>query len=161
RHFTGFVRDLSESQRTERRLQELQTELLHVSRLSAMGQMAAALAHELNQPLTAIINYAVAARRISEAQSASLPPRLLEVLEKSAQQASRAGQTIRRLRHFVEKGPTEHRSEDINKVLEEASALALVGAKEPGVRVAYSLATDLPEVTIDKVQVQQVVLNLV
>ena len=161
RRFTGFVRDLTERHRTERRLQDLQSELMHVSRLSAMGQMGAALAHELNQPLTAIINYVQAARRMSEASGEPLSPRVAEVLEKTAQQAARAGQIIRRLRQFVEKGSTEHRAEDINRVAEEASALALVGAKELGIRVSLVLAASLPPVAIDKIQIQQVLLNLI
>ena len=161
REFTGFVRDLTERQATENRLQELQAELMHVSRLSAMGQMGAALAHELNQPLTAIISYSQAARRLAEAAGGEMPARITEVMGKTVAQALRAGQIIRRLRQFVEKGTTEHHAEDINKVVEEASALALVGAKETNVRVSFSLAADLPLVTIDKVQVQQVVLNLV
>jgi len=160
RRFTGFIRDLTERHRTERRLQDLQSELMHVSRLSAMGQMGAALAHELNQPLTAIINYVQAARRMSEASGQPLPPRIVEVLDKTAQQAARAGQIIRRLRQFVEKGSTDHRAEDLNKVVEEASALALVGAKEIGIRVSLVLAAALPPVAIDKIQIQQVMLNL-
>jgi two-component system, LuxR family, sensor kinase FixL len=161
RQFIGFIRDLTERQRTERRLQEVQAELMHVSRLSAMGQMGAALAHELNQPLTAIINYCQAGRRLSETSAGQIPARVGEIMEKAAQQANRAGQIIRRLRQFVEKGSTEHRPEDVNKVVEEASALALVGAKETGIRVSLALSADLPPVAIDKIQVQQVVLNLV
>ncbi len=159
--FIGFVRDLTERQEVERRLQELQSELMHVSRLSAMGQMGAALAHELNQPLTAIINYSQAAKRLSEAASSQSSTRAMEVMEKISQQALRAGQVIRRLRQFVEKGSTEHRPEDVNKVVEEACALALVGTRESGVRAVFDLAADLPPVSIDKIQVQQVVLNLV
>ena len=159
--FIGFVRDLTERQEVERRLQELQSELMHVSRLSAMGQMGAALAHELNQPLTAIINYSQAAKRLSEAASSQSSTRAVEVMEKISQQALRAGQVIRRLRQFVEKGSTEHRPEDVNKVVEEACALALVGTRESGVRAVFDLAADLPPVSIDKIQVQQVVLNLV
>jgi len=89
-----------------------------------------------------------------------LPPRVAEALEKAAQQTARAGQIIRRLRLFVEKGATEHRAEDINKVVEEASALALLGAKEMGIRVSFKLAASLPMVLIDKIQIQQVILNL-
>lgn len=159
--YTGFVRDLSERQSTEKRLQELQTELLHFSRLSAMGQMASALAHELNQPLTAVINWARAARRLLQMQGGEVPPKALEFIEKSIDQASRAGQIIRRLRNFIEKGDTERQLEDANKVVEEATLLALVGAKESGVRVMLGFAAGLPPVLIDKVQVQQVMINLI
>ena len=159
--FTGFARDLSGSQSTEKRLQELQIELLHFSRLSAMGQMASALAHELNQPLTAVINWAQAARRTLQAPDADVPPKALEFMEKAIDQASRAGQIIRRLRNFIEKGDTERQLEDANKVVEEATLLALVGAKESGVRVMLNFAAGLPPVLIDKVQVQQVIINLI
>jgi two-component system sensor kinase FixL len=159
--FTGFVRDITASQQTQKRVQELQAELLHVSRLSAMGQMGSALAHELNQPLTAIVNYIQACRRLLQAQFGAVPPRIDEVMEKAAAQATRAGQIIRRLRQFVEKREAARQFEDLNNVVEEASALALVGAREASVRVQLELAPDLPQVALDKIQVQQVVLNLV
>ena len=162
RFFTGFVRDLTERQRTEKRVQDLQSELLHVSRLSTMGQMASTLAHELNQPLTAITNYLQAARRLVAGSSpASGGPTAEEVMDKAITQATRAGEVIRRLRDFVAKGEAERRIEVLNKVVEEATALALVGAKQFGVRTDFSLDPAVPPVFIDKVQVQQVVLNLV
>jgi two-component system sensor kinase FixL len=159
RAFVGFVRDITERQGTERRLQELQSELLHNSRMSTMGQMASALAHELNQPLTAVINYAQAGRRLVAA--GGNPATITEVLDKAVTQAERAGKIIRRLRDFLERGDTERRLEDINKVVEEATALALVGAKDSGVKVRFGIARTLPPVMIDKIQIQQVVLNLV
>ncbi|WP_207461842.1 PAS domain-containing sensor histidine kinase [Azospirillum sp. SYSU D00513] len=171
--FTGFVRDLTERQATEKRMQELQSELLHVSRVSAMGQMSATLAHELNQPLTAVINYVKATGRLLErlgGQTAggqeggpdgAVVAKVRETMDKAASQAARAGQIIRRLRNFVEKGHPERRPESLNKVVEEASALALVGAKESNVRVRMNLLPDDPSVLIDKIQVQQVLLNLV
>jgi two-component system sensor kinase FixL len=161
RAFTGFVRDLTESQQADRRLQELQTELVHVARLSDMGQMASALAHELNQPLTAIINWVQAARRLLLAQLAEPPSKAMAFMDNAIEQANRAGQIIRQLRSFIERGDVERRSEDINRVVEEAAALALVGAKETGVRAVFNLAPQLPGAWIDKVQVQQVVINLV
>jgi two-component system sensor kinase FixL len=126
-----------------------------------MGQMGAALAHELNQPLTAIVNYMQACRRLLGAQVGTVPPRVDEALEKAIAQAARAGEIIRRLRQFVGKGDNERRFEDLNNVIEEATALALVGAKQQGVRVMLELASDLPRIALDKVQIQQVVLNLV
>lgn len=161
RLFTGFVRDITERQENQKRLQELQAELTHVCRLNAMGQMGAALAHELNQPLTAIVNYMQACRRLLQTQIGTIPPRVDEAIEKAAAQAARAGEIIRRLRQFVGKGENERRLEDLNNVVEEASALALVGAKQQGVRVMVELAPDLPRIALDRVQIQQVVLNLV
>jgi two-component system sensor kinase FixL len=161
RLFTGFVRDLTEVQQTKRRLQELQADFLHSSRLSTMGRMAATLAHELNQPLTAILNYVQAASALLETGTPGMVARVPDALAKAGAQAERAGAIIRRLREFVARGATERRPEDLNKVVEEAGALALIGAQGQGVHVSFRLPGDLPAVMIDKVQVQQVVLNLV
>jgi two-component system sensor kinase FixL len=161
RHFfTGFIRDVTERQQTERRLQDLQSELLHVSRLSTMGQMASTLAHELNQPLTAVTNYLQGLRRLL-ASPANDPARVSEVIERAVAQAARAGQVIRRLREFVAKGETERHPENLNSVVEEAVALGLIGARQYGVRIILQLDRGVTPVFIDKVQVQQVVLNLV
>jgi two-component system, LuxR family, sensor kinase FixL len=158
RIFTGFIRDLTDRQKTERRLEELQSELIHVSRLSEMSQMGSTLAHELNQPLTAITNYVETGRRWIELQN---PAKAVENLEKAAGQASRAGEIIQGLRQFTEKGRTERRPEPINQVVEEASALALIGATQIGVRTEFELAPGTPLATIDKVQIQQVLVNLI
>jgi two-component system sensor kinase FixL len=162
RFFTGFVRDLTERQQTETRLQELQSELVHLSRLTALGEMASALAHELNQPLSAIANYLKGSRRrlastgATDGRLASLD----EALDKAAHQALRAGEIIRRLRAFVARGETEHRVERLSTLIEEASALALVGAKEADVRVRFELDQRAELVLVDKVEVQQVLINL-
>jgi two-component system sensor kinase FixL len=161
RFFTGFIRDLTERQKAEARLQELQSELVHISRLTALGEMASALAHELNQPLSAIANYMKGSRRLLENSSDQQSVMIREAMDKAAEQSLRAGQIIRRLRDFVARGETERRIEGLKKLLEEASALALVGAKDRGVRVAYAFDPALDFVLADKVQVQQVVLNLV
>ena len=160
RLFTGFLRDLTERQRTLRRLQELQSELAHVSRLTEMGQMASALAHELNQPLTAATNYLEAAQLLFAGGSSAAIERSARVVDNALGQVGRATQIIRRLREFVRKGETQQRAESIGKIIEEAAALALIGAKERGVKVQLQSAPQLPDVLIDKVQIQQVVVNL-
>jgi two-component system sensor kinase FixL len=160
-YFTGFIRDLTERQNTEARLQELQAELVHISRLTAMGEMASALAHELNQPLSAISNYLKGSSRILADRDDEDTPLLKEALSKAAEQAVRAGQIIRRLRDFVSRGETERRVESLTKLMEEASALALVGVKEYGVHVEYHLDPTVDFIMADKVQIQQVVLNLI
>jgi two-component system sensor kinase FixL len=160
RYFTGFVRDLTERQETDARLQELQTELVHISRLSAMGEMASTLAHELNQPLTAIANYMKGSSRIVSELEFDRSALLKSALDKSAEQAMRAGQIIRRLRDFVARGESEKTVESLSKVIEEASALALVGARESGVRVRMFLGSPADMVVVDKIQIQQVLLNL-
>jgi len=160
RYFTGFIRDLTERQKTEARLQELQTELVHISRLTAMGEMASALAHELNQPLSAIANYLKGAKRLLEGRSDDETRMVCGAMDKAAEQSLRAGQIIRRLRDFVARGESERRVESINKLIEEASALALVGAKEHGVRVRLQIDPTHDLILADKVQIQQVLLNL-
>ena len=159
--FTGFIRDLSERQKTEARLQELQAELVHISRLTAMGEMASTLAHELNQPLAAIANYLKGARRILDKPQSDMKPLVREALDKATEQSLRAGQIIHRLRNFVARGESERKRESLSKLLEEASALALVGAKDQGVRVRFELDAVRDLVFVDKVQVQQVILNLI
>ena len=137
RYFTGFIRDLTERQETEARLQELQSELVHISRLTAMGEMASTLAHELNQPLSAIANYLKGSRRLIDANAADAPARIREAIDKAGEQALRAGQIIRRLRDFVARGESERSVENLPKLVEEAGALAMVGAKERDIRVRF------------------------
>lgn len=160
RHFTGFIRDLTERQQAEARLQELQAELVHVSRLSALGEMASALAHEINQPLSAIANYLKGSRVLLSRPDVP-HKKVADAVERAAAEALRAGDIIRRLRDFVAKGETERSVESLPKLIEEASALALIGAKQHGIRVRYEFSPDVDLVLADKVQVQQVVLNLV
>jgi two-component system sensor kinase FixL len=160
RFFTGFIRDLTERQETEARLQELQTELVHISRLTALGEMASTLAHELNQPLSAIANYMKGSRRLLEGSTEADTGLIRDAMDKAAEQAVRAGQIIRRLRDFVARGESEHQVESVRKLIEEASALALVGIKDQGIRVRFDFHPGSDLVLADKVQVQQVMLNL-
>jgi two-component system, LuxR family, sensor kinase FixL len=160
RFFTGFIRDLTERQKSEFRLQELQSELIHISRLTAMGEMASTLAHELNQPLSAISNYLQGSRRLLASRGDEPSSILRDALDKAAQQAIRAGQIIRRLRDFVARGESEHRVEHIKKLVEEASALALVGVKDQDIRVRFDFDPSVELVLADKVQIQQILLNL-
>ncbi|AMN45009.1 PAS domain S-box protein [Rhodoplanes sp. Z2-YC6860] len=161
RFFTGFIRDLTERQQTEARLQDLQSELIHISRLTAMGEMASTLAHELNQPLSAITNYMKGSKRLLESGSDGSAAMVREAIDKAAEQALRAGQIIRRLRDFVARGESEYRVEVISKLVEEACALALVGAKDLGVRVKFEFDQTADLALADRVQIQQVLLNLV
>jgi two-component system, LuxR family, sensor kinase FixL len=160
RYFTGFVRDLTEHQQTQARLQELQSELVHVSRLSAMGEMASALAHELNQPLSAISNYMKGSRRLLSTSSDPNAAKIESALDRAAEQAIRAGQIIRRLRNFVSRGESERRVESISKLIEEAGALGLTGAREQGVLLRFNLDPSCDLVLVDRVQIQQVLVNL-
>lgn len=160
RFFTGFVRDLTERQETQRRLQDLQSALVHISRFTAMGEMASTLAHELNQPLTAIASYLNGCRRLLDGKENAKTAMIRDAIERAADQALRAGQIIRRLRQFVSRGESERQVESLAKLIEEASALALVGIKETGVRVTFSFDPRVAFVLVDKIQIQQVILNL-
>ena len=159
RFFTGFIRDLTERQRTETKMQALQSELVHVSRLTALGEMASALAHELNQPLSAISNYLNGSKMLLARDEIPVA-KVVDAVERSASAALRAGEIIRRLRDFVARGETERRIESLPKLIEEAAALALVGAREHGIRVSTRFDPAVDLVLADKVQVQQVVVNL-
>ncbi len=161
RLFTGFIQDLTERQRTELRLHDLQSELAHVSRVTAMGTLATALAHELNQPLTAIANYVETSRDLLADCTPENVETVREALQECAVQSVRAGQIVRRLRDFISRGESEQRVESLSRLISEASALALVGAGERGIEVEVKLARELDRVLVDRIQVQQVLLNLI
>ncbi|MFO1097936.1 MAG: PAS domain S-box protein [Xanthobacteraceae bacterium] len=160
RYFTGYVRDLTEHQETQQRLEQMQSELVHISRLTAMGEMASALAHELNQPLSAVANYLTGSRRLLADASEDNLRLVRTAIDAAVEQSLRAGQIIRRLRDFVAHREPEKRIESLRKLIEEASALALVGAKELGIRVRLRFEPAIDRVIVDKVQIQQVMLNL-
>ncbi|MGZ5920300.1 MAG: PAS domain S-box protein [Rhizomicrobium sp.] len=160
RFFTGFVRDLTERQQSQQKLQEIQAELVHMARFTALGEMATTLAHELNQPLTAIASYLNGARRLLDGGREEDLPMTRGAIVSAAEQALRAGQIIRRLREFVARGESERAPENLRQLVQEASALSLVGAKEAGVLFSLNVDENTPIVVVDKVQVQQVLLNL-
>jgi two-component system sensor kinase FixL len=160
RIFTGFIRDLTDQQRSELRVKELQSELIHVSRVSAMGTMASTLAHELNQPLTAIANYMEAGRDLLDSGDADDKDLLREAIDEAAKQALRAGLIVRRLRDFVSRGEVEKTVEELPVMIDEASRLGLSGAHERGVRAFFDLDPAATKVVVDRVQIQQVLVNL-
>jgi two-component system sensor kinase FixL len=159
--FTGFIRDLTEPQATQRRLHDLQGELAHVARVTAMGTLATALAHELNQPLTAIANYVETARDLLSTPDPATLEVVREALGECATQSVRAGQIVRRLRDYISRGELERRPESLKRLIEESSALAMIGASERGVEIEVRLDATVDEVLVDRIQIQQVILNLV
>lgn len=160
-HFTGFIRDLTEQQVAERRLRELQSEVTHMSRFTALGEMASTLAHEINQPLTAITNYLKGCQRLLERLDSEQAPVLRDAVGKAADQALRAGHIIRRLREFVARGEGERRIESLPRLIEDASTLALIGAKENGIATSFRLDPAADLVLADRIQIQQVLVNLI
>jgi two-component system sensor kinase FixL len=162
RIFTGFIHDITHRQQTEMRLQDLQAELAHVGRVSEMASLASSLAHELNQPLTAIANYCEAARDLIGGETNELNTELIrEAMDEAAKEAIRAGQIVGRLRQFMSHGDTERRPESLSRLITEANALALVGSREHGIDVQLQVDRAMDEIFVDRVQIQQVLVNLI
>lgn len=161
RVFTGFIRDLTERRRTEERLESLQSELIHVSRVSAMGTMASTIAHELNQPIAAIANYAESVRDMLAKPQPDDFPLMREALDETAKEALRAGHIVRRLRDFVARGEVEKTIEALPALINEASVLGLMTAREKGVETRFDIDPYASPVFVDKVQIQQVLINLI
>ncbi len=159
--FTGMILDISERVVAEKRVRELQDELIHVARLSAMGEMASALAHELNQPLTAISNYSSAAKRMLDSGQPQATDAATKLVLKASEQAQRAGEIIRRLRQFIVLGETDRAWHDLAPCVQEAAELGMVGSSAKAVRFELEVEPDLPQVLIDRIQIQQVFQNLV
>jgi two-component system sensor kinase FixL len=160
RYFTGFIVDLTEKKQTEAELQSLQADLAHASRLSAVGTLASSLAHEINQPLTAIANYLSAARDMMDGDLSENRQFLEEALQESVTESLRAGTIVRRLREFVSRGEINRRILSIAQVVEDATVLGLIGAQEKGVQFSIDIAPDTNHVFVDRVQIQQVMVNL-
>jgi two-component system sensor kinase FixL len=161
RVFVGFLRDVSVRQETLRRVQELQVELERTSRLTAAEGLSSAIAHELTQPLTASVTYLQACRQlIAQAGDGPVPARALGMLEKAAGQNLRAGEIVRRMRELVMHGEADRKPEDINRIVEEAVSLVVIGVESDRVHLTFELAEALQPVFVDRVQIQQVVVNL-
>jgi two-component system sensor kinase FixL len=159
-YFTGFIRDLTEREESAARLEEAQSELARLARLDELGEMASTLAHELNQPLSAIANYVQGSVKIVEKLEGETAGKLRWALSETAKQALRAGDIIRHLREFVTRGDTDKHPEDIKKLIEEAGALALVGSRESGIKPVFELASEVALVLVDRIQIQKVLINL-
>lgn len=160
RGFVAFMRDLSESQATEREVHTLQNELAHVSRISSMGSLATSLAHELNQPLTAVTNYAHSARDLLAEPTPENIALVREALDECAAEALRAGQIVHRLRDFIKRGETERQIASLGRIIQEASALSLMNGDGKGVDFETETDPSADRVLVDPVQLQQVVVNL-
>jgi two-component system sensor kinase FixL len=157
----GAMADLTELKRSEAEIRRVQTELIHVSRLSAMGAMASTLAHELNQPLTAVSSYIRGSRRLLAQIEDARTPRLAEALEAAEAGALRAGHMVRRLRELVARGRVALGAEELPKLIQEAITIGLVDAHLRGVSHRVVLDPEALWVEADAIQVQQVLINLI
>jgi two-component system sensor kinase FixL len=160
-YFTGFIRDLTEREESAAQLHEAQSELARLARLNELGEMASTLAHELNQPLSAIANYVQGCVKLLDKIDQELAVRMRTALSETAKQALRAGDIIRHLREYVTRGETEKHPEDIKNLVEEAGALALVGSRERGIKSVFEFGDGESTVVVDRVQIQQVLINLI
>lgn len=159
--FTAFIRDLTEQQRAELRMQEMQSELVHFSRLSAVGTMASALAHELNQPLTAVANYLEASRDLLDSPAPETREILREALSEAATQAVRAGEIVRKLRSYVSRGEVDARPVHLDQVVADAIALSKTSRERADIPVTVQQAESISRVMADPIQIQQVIINLI
>jgi two-component system sensor kinase FixL len=160
--FTGFIHDITHRQQAKLRLQDLQAELAHVGRISEMASLASSLAHELNQPLTAVANYCESGRDLLDGDPG---PEAVETAREAfieaSREALRAGQIVRRLRDFMSRGESDLRIESLARLITEANALALVGSREHGIDVQVQLDPSADRVIVDRIQVQQILTNLI
>lgn len=159
RRFVGIIRDLSAQRAAEQRTRALELRLAHVGRFNLMGEMAAGIAHEINQPLAAIATYAQAAKRLMQRSEPDVET-LTDICGKMDEQARRAGQVIDNLRKFIRKQDVETQSLEVNRVIDDVMSLIEADARSEGIPVRVNAGADLPNVRADAVQLQQVLLNL-
>lgn len=159
-HYISTGKDVTEKRMAEQSSRQHQDHLAHVSRVSMMGEMASSIAHELNQPLAAIANYAQGCVRRLSGDDYKIG-QIIAALENISQQSTRSGEIIRRLRSFVSKGEPKRSKEDINQIVQNAASLAYFEARKKGVILRLNLGENLPPVNADVIQIEQVVLNLV
>lgn len=162
RQFVGIVRDLRPRKAVERRLNQLQAELVHLARVSAMDEMGSAVAHELNQPLTAVMLYLQAVTRRIQALNGDGPkdPVIVDTINKAKREAERAGNIIQRMRHFVEKREPDRRVVQLRPLIEDTLELTRVGTNSEGITMHLDMGDDIPTVDVDPVQIQQILVNL-
>jgi two-component system sensor kinase FixL len=159
--FVNAVTDITEHRRAEEQAQQRLNELAHVARLSTMGEMVSGLAHELNQPLSAITNYAQFCRHRLQQWRGKNRDEVRDAIDQIAEQAGRASEIIRRLREFIRREPSHRASADINELVRDVAALLQVQIRLQSVRLELLLGDSLPKVYVDRIQIEQVVTNLV
>jgi len=159
-NFVGVTWDISERKRAEEEAKLHQEELVHVMRLSTMGEMASGMAHELNQPLTAVASYCETAQKMVDDRT-SVPEKLSDILARAQEQTHRAGDIIRRLRNFVSKGTTQKEPVDIDKLIRDVIELLEWELRNSRAKIDFDLCGSDCMVMVDKVQIEQVLLNLV
>lgn len=159
--YVGLIRDLTEQRKTEEVALKQREEMVSVSRLSLMGEMAAAMAHELNQPLTAIANYSAASIRLLQTNKPENIALVSETLQDISDQALRAGEVISRTRAFTRSADSEKSATTLHQVNTQVRSLAELDANANNISLRWDIPADLPTLEVDPVQIQQVILNLI
>jgi PAS domain S-box-containing protein len=160
RYFTYIVRDVSLRKQRERQNKEHLDQLAHVTRLGLMGEMASGIAHEVNQPLSAISSYTQVSLNLINMDNPDLV-KLAEVLYKTQQQALRAGRIIHRMREFIKSHSKQSSSASINTLIEDAVSLCAAELKQNGIELTLQLDNDLPPIFVDHIHIEQVMINLI
>jgi two-component system, LuxR family, sensor kinase FixL len=156
----GSMRDVTDHEAADAGLKQAQPELIHVSRLSAMGAMASTLAHELNQPLGAVANYARGLKRLLAKGDWKVPAIVADTLVEIDEGVVRAGEIVRRLRALVERGDIDRKFENVPELIRESCGIGLVDAKLRGIDLHFEFDPQALSVFVDRIQIQQVLVNL-
>ncbi|WP_428408796.1 two-component system sensor histidine kinase NtrB [Hyphococcus sp.] len=161
RIFVGFIEDVTRQKATERRLEDTQIQLQHAGRIGAMGEIATSIAHELNQPLTAAASMAGAVALTLKKTSFDGKEDALALIDDAVAEIRRASGVIRQMRDFLRNRETERAAHPVNRIVEESCLIALIGAETEGVMVASALDPHAGEAMVDRIQLQQVIVNLI
>jgi two-component system sensor kinase FixL len=161
RHFVGFVRDLSETRAAEEQVRRLESRLLRADRLVTLGELTAGIAHEINQPLTAIAAYADAGRSLSGGSDDALRRELVTIFERIGGQSRRAAEVVRRLRRMVRGGTVQKARHDINQIIRNVLLLFEHELNNLDIEIDFDPIEPACELYVDDVQIQQVLVNLV
>jgi two-component system, LuxR family, sensor kinase FixL len=159
-YYSGIVRDVSARKSQEQQEKEHLEKLAHVTRLGLMGEMASGIAHEVNQPLSAIVNYTQVCLRFIQNENPDIE-KISEIMRKANQQALKAGQIIHSMREFVKPRKIHRSTADINELIYEAINIFEADFKQHLIAMRFELTKSLPTVFIDQVQIEQVILNLI
>jgi two-component system sensor kinase FixL len=160
RYFSGIVRDVSARKLQEQQEKEHLEKLAHVTRVGLMGEMASGIAHEVNQPLSAVVNYTQVCMRLLQSEKQDMA-KIGEIMQKANQQALKAGQIIHSMREFVKHRKIHRSTVDINDLIYDAISLFESDFKQNLISMRFELTKSLPSVFIDRVQIEQVLLNLI
>lgn len=159
--FVGIIRDLTKRHEERRKYEHLQEEHFHLSRVSAMNEMGSAIAHELNQPIAASINYTETAKLIIERGGTLDTDKLMSILNRAVEQTHRASDIISRMRGFIERGDVEKAPQNIRDIAETSVRLAFLGLDNQDIALTYDIKNDIPLVFVNSIQIQQVFVNLI